>query len=243
MELDTKHPHVLCGHIQKLLYILNDVAAYGRYIGWTQEGRAFKILDENGFVANVLPVLFKTNFLASFQRQLHNYGFKVTRTERLEYSHERFVRGDYAGILSIRRLYPDIRITCKGRPEVFAPVAEAPVAEAPVAEAPVAETCVAETCVAETPQAKRDLRDRQVVRGVKQKMNMEDEGDYTRTQPSRKAKVLPFPEKKEKNEEPETPGYAFGFFAFASEQLLVQCALTDLGEEYAFDHNEPLPFV
>lgn len=44
-------------------------------VTWLFNGRAFKIVDEERFMAEIVPIFFKQTKIRSFKRQLHLWGF------------------------------------------------------------------------------------------------------------------------------------------------------------------------
>lgn len=65
-------------------------------IGWSDDGKGFRIYDKEGFMKNVLPLVSKTREYSAFIRQLNLYGFiKVKSSTHLyeEYFHTNFQKG------------------------------------------------------------------------------------------------------------------------------------------------------
>lgn len=67
-------------------------------VSWHQDGRSFRVHDQQLFVDEVLPKYFKKSKYRSFQRQCNLYGFhKITAVKPFWdscYYHPTFVRGD-----------------------------------------------------------------------------------------------------------------------------------------------------
>ena len=85
----------------KLVDLLEN-SDYQQYVQWSDNGRSFTVLNQEGFSKIVLPKYFKHNKFTSFVRQLNLYGFrKITplnhglfqQEEQVEFKQPFFVRG------------------------------------------------------------------------------------------------------------------------------------------------------
>eukprot|EP00957_Ditylum_brightwellii_P106586 8131600-Ditylum_brightwellii.AAC.1 len=65
------------------------------WIAWLPHGRAWKILDKAKFEEKVLPQYFRSSKLASFMRQVNNWGFDRAHfgPDENAYYNEYFLRG------------------------------------------------------------------------------------------------------------------------------------------------------
>ena len=74
-------------------------------VAWLHHGRAFKILDEQVFMASIVPMFFKQTKIRSFYRQLNLWGFKkVTSGKDIwAWYHENFIRGEPLAIMKMER--------------------------------------------------------------------------------------------------------------------------------------------
>ena len=45
-------------------------------VAWLPHGRAFRIIDEDKFLKDVVPMFFRQTKLKSFYRQLNSWGYK-----------------------------------------------------------------------------------------------------------------------------------------------------------------------
>jgi hypothetical protein len=84
-------------------------AEMSHFVSWNPEGTVFIIRKPREFAAVVLPIYFRTGKFASFQRQLHAYGFVRTnlyggRQDEHVYQHERFLRDRKGLIKTIKRV-------------------------------------------------------------------------------------------------------------------------------------------
>jgi hypothetical protein len=75
-------------------------------VSWTEDGTSFIIFDIYNFANIVLPRYFKHSNLASFIRQLNNYGFSKIKLESsmsLQFTHPVFRRDNKHMLKEIRR--------------------------------------------------------------------------------------------------------------------------------------------
>lgn len=77
--------------LEKSYAMLQEEANHG-IVRWSDDGKSFKIIDQNKFVNEVLPRYFKHNKLRSFQRQLYIHNFRNKKNKSLEYMHPCFNR-------------------------------------------------------------------------------------------------------------------------------------------------------
>jgi hypothetical protein len=86
----------------KLYALLEDAARNGNddIIAWQSDGKAFQIHKPKEFAEVLMANYFDQIKYRSFQRQLHNYGFRLLKkngnhaVQRGEYFHKLFVRGE-----------------------------------------------------------------------------------------------------------------------------------------------------
>ncbi|CAK4081400.1 unnamed protein product [Aphanomyces euteiches] len=89
--------------VKKLYFMLEKTAAMaGSPIQWANDGMSFYIYSHCDLALHVLPKFFHDTKLASFERQLHHFGFHKLRGSPDEYSHINFQRGNFAGLKHIQ---------------------------------------------------------------------------------------------------------------------------------------------
>lgn len=81
--------------VAKFINRLYKIVSDDKYkeIGWSDDGKGFRIYDKESFMKNVLPLVSKTREYSAFIRQLNLYGFiKVKSASHLyeEYFHNNF---------------------------------------------------------------------------------------------------------------------------------------------------------
>ena len=76
-------------------------------VSWLPHGKAFRVHNPKEFAAMIMPRYFRQSKYKSFQRQLHIYGFKRIRSEKMfdfgAYYHEKFLRGQKTTCLTMTR--------------------------------------------------------------------------------------------------------------------------------------------
>ena len=109
-------PPKVAPFIVKLEAMLQQEAATGGWIvAWNGNGTAFEIHDLKAFGHLLLPKYFHLTKYASFQRQLHYFGFRKwtkTMTTTCTYSHPHFQRNIAERQLSLIRRKPRHRRPC-----------------------------------------------------------------------------------------------------------------------------------
>ncbi|XP_071487549.1 heat shock factor protein-like [Diadema antillarum] len=97
--------------LSKIWLLVNDKNS-DEYIRWSKEGDCFIISDRVMFAESVLPHFFKHNSMASFNRQLNQYGFRkkfnlhdALNDEQYDcaFQHPHFRRGELSQLQLIRR--------------------------------------------------------------------------------------------------------------------------------------------
>ncbi|KAK9760628.1 hypothetical protein K7432_018662 [Basidiobolus ranarum] len=109
----VKHSIRTSHFVINLVKILSE-PKYSHIIAWEWSGTSFVIRDSTEFASKVLPQYYETTRLASFTRQLNNYGFERVSDRRrtkqsvvtssIVYSHQYFKRDQPDSLYLIRRI-------------------------------------------------------------------------------------------------------------------------------------------
>ncbi|CAD8084046.1 unnamed protein product [Paramecium sonneborni] len=74
-------------------------------IRWTDNGRAFIIIDPEEFQKSIMPEYFYSTQIKSLYRQLNSYGFKMRSLEinQKMFSHKWFIQGNISSLYKVER--------------------------------------------------------------------------------------------------------------------------------------------
>jgi hypothetical protein len=95
-------PPILAPFLNKLWEIVNN-HQHCQVIAWVKRGDCFEIFDIDRFISHILPIFFKTKFLASFTRQLNMYGFRKLKRDTFVYAHLNFKANQRDKLYDIQR--------------------------------------------------------------------------------------------------------------------------------------------
>ncbi|KAK1745379.1 hypothetical protein QTG54_003303 [Skeletonema marinoi] len=59
-----------------MLELADTIPEFAQAVTWLPHGRAFRILDKDTFMKEVVPMFFNQTKIRSFNRQLHLWGFR-----------------------------------------------------------------------------------------------------------------------------------------------------------------------
>lgn len=59
-----------------MLELADNIPEFAQAVTWLPHGRAFRVLDQDMFMKDVVPVFFNQTKMRSFNRQLHMWGFR-----------------------------------------------------------------------------------------------------------------------------------------------------------------------
>mmetsp|Transcript_22423 Transcript_22423/g.34635 ORF Transcript_22423/g.34635 Transcript_22423/m.34635 type:complete len:326 (-) Transcript_22423:116-1093(-) len=77
-----------------MLELADTIPEFAQAVTWLPHGRAFRILDKDTFMKEVVPVFFNQTKIRSFNRQLHLWGFRrIGRGNEQVWFHDNFLRG------------------------------------------------------------------------------------------------------------------------------------------------------
>ncbi|CAD8192194.1 unnamed protein product [Paramecium octaurelia] len=74
-------------------------------IRWTDNGRAFIIVDPEEFQKSIMPEYFYSTQIKSLYRQLNSYGFKMRslKNNQKMFSHKWFIQGNISSLYKVER--------------------------------------------------------------------------------------------------------------------------------------------
>jgi len=77
-----------------MLELADNIPEFAKAVTWLPHGRAFRVLDQDTFMKDVVPVFFNQTKIRSFNRQLHMWGFhRIGRGNEKAWYNENFLRG------------------------------------------------------------------------------------------------------------------------------------------------------
>ncbi|CAD8116852.1 unnamed protein product [Paramecium sonneborni] len=90
-----------------LIKNLYEILQSGKFncIRWTNNGRAFIIIDPDEFQNSIMPEYFYSTQIKSLYRQLNSYGFKMKSLEfnQKMFSHKWFIKGNISSLYKVER--------------------------------------------------------------------------------------------------------------------------------------------
>lgn len=107
-------------------YDLIEGSGANHIVSWNDEGSGFIVWSPVEFSQFLLPRYFKHCNFSSFIRQLNTYGFKKSASNRWEFQHDKFRKGERHLLGEITRrkclpsVYPSFLKACERRPEAEA---------------------------------------------------------------------------------------------------------------------------
>lgn len=99
-KMSSQFPSILREMLERA-----DTDGHASVVSWLPHGRAFKIHDEEKFMAEVAPLFFRATKMRSFHRQLYFWSFQrvTTGVDRDAWFHECFVRDSPMDMLRMVR--------------------------------------------------------------------------------------------------------------------------------------------
>nr|XP_043639953.1 heat stress transcription factor B-2a-like [Erigeron canadensis] len=88
--------------LTKTYQMVDDVLS-NEMVSWNENGNGFIVWKPPEFATDLLPKYFKHNNFSSFIRQLNTYGFRKIVSDRWEFAHDYFRRGEKYLLKEIHR--------------------------------------------------------------------------------------------------------------------------------------------